>query len=136
MLTLLENNVTNIIYQCQELIPVEFIVECRSDCVDALGRLFLVTHFGTIYGVLVRFYPKIDGLTYQVNIRGNKDQLSELSQAVAQFCHLGKIDPVSPDRLVFDRFRTILKMYFSCTGLHNDEDGNVVPTRLVYSPPN
>ena len=79
----------------QALIPVEFIVECNSDWIESVGRLFLVTQFGSMYGVLIRFYPKIDGLTYQVNIRGSLEQLDRLEEAVSHFSRLGKIDSVS-----------------------------------------
>lgn len=66
-------------------VPVEFIIDCNVERVNSIGESSLIDYFSKTFGVLLRFYPKIDGVTCQVNIRGQHDRLQQLKDAVAYF---------------------------------------------------
>ncbi|XP_059352077.1 protein bicaudal C homolog 1-like isoform X2 [Daphnia carinata] len=66
-------------------IPVEIIVDCSSEKISSLGQGQLIDYFSKNYGVLLRFYPKIDGLNCQVNIRGQQYRIHHLKEAVTSF---------------------------------------------------
>lgn len=62
------------------------MIECRIERIDIIGQPNLSEHFLRVYGVLLRFYPKIDGIHCQVNIRGQQELFGQLKEAVEQFC--------------------------------------------------
>jgi hypothetical protein len=64
------------------------VIECRNDRIESIGQSSLSQNFCSTYGVLLRFYPKIDGINCQVNVRGQQEQLGRLKEAVLQ---LGRI---------------------------------------------
>ncbi len=66
-------------------IPVEIIVDCSNERIASIGQTSLENFFSTTYGVLLRFYPKIDGLNCQVNIRGQHNRIQRLKDAVTFF---------------------------------------------------
>lgn len=66
-------------------VPVEFIIDCRNELVASLGQSSLSDYFSTTFGVLLRFYPKIDGINCQVNIRGQQDRIALLKESVTYF---------------------------------------------------
>jgi hypothetical protein len=66
-------------------IPVEFIIDCNIERVNSIGESSLSDYFSKTFGVLMRFYPKIDGVSCQVNIRGQQDRLQLLKDAVTYF---------------------------------------------------
>lgn len=69
-------------------IPVEIIVDCSSEKISSFGQCSLIDYFSKSYGVLLRFYPKIDGLSCQVNIRGQQYRIHHLKEAVSSFGYL------------------------------------------------
>ncbi len=69
-------------------VPVEFIVDCNIEKIGSVGQANLTNHFSTSFGVLLRFYPKIDGISCQVNIRGQQDRLQHLKDSVIYFGRL------------------------------------------------
>ena len=66
-------------------IPVEIILDCSNERIASIGQVSLDSFFSTTYGVLLRFYPKIDGLNCQVNIRGQHHRIQRLKEAVTFF---------------------------------------------------
>lgn len=66
-------------------IPIEIIVDCSAERISSIGQLSLSNFFSTTYGVLLRFFPKIDGLNCQVNIRGQHNRIQQLKEAVIFF---------------------------------------------------
>ncbi|EFX86929.1 hypothetical protein DAPPUDRAFT_312371 [Daphnia pulex] len=69
-------------------VPVEFIVDCNIEKINSVGQTNLTHHFSSSFGVLLRFYPKIDGISCQVNIRGQQDRLQQLKDSVVYFGRL------------------------------------------------
>ncbi|XP_046647006.1 protein bicaudal C homolog 1-B-like [Daphnia pulicaria] len=69
-------------------VPVEFIVDCNIERISSVGQTNLTHHFSSSFGVLLRFYPKIDGISCQVNIRGHQDRLQQLKDSVVYFGRL------------------------------------------------
>ncbi|KAI9558095.1 hypothetical protein GHT06_014848 [Daphnia sinensis] len=69
-------------------IPVEFIVDCSLERINVIGQSSLLQYFSTTFGVLLRFYPKIDGIYCQVNIRGHQNGIKELKDSVIYFRRL------------------------------------------------
>ncbi|XP_057380112.1 protein bicaudal C homolog 1-like [Daphnia carinata] len=69
-------------------IPVEFIVDCSLERINSIGQSSLIHYFSTTFGVLLRFYPKIDGVNCQVNIRGHQNRVQHLKESVAYFGRL------------------------------------------------
>ncbi|XP_046646996.1 protein bicaudal C homolog 1-like isoform X2 [Daphnia pulicaria] len=78
-------------------IPVEFIVDCNMERVNSIGESSLSDYFSKTFGVLMRFYPKIDGVSCQVNIRGQQDRLQLLKDAVTYF---GRVTHTPVDSVV------------------------------------
>lgn len=76
-------------------VPVEFIIDCHNQRVKSLGESSLADYFSKTYGVLLRFYPKIDGISSQVNIRGQQDRMELLKQAVHYFGRVSQTSVVS-----------------------------------------
>lgn len=72
----------------QANVPIEFVMDCKTERVSALGQERLVTHFSATFGVLLRFYPKIDGVSCQVNVRGQQDRFDQLKESVIHFCRV------------------------------------------------
>ncbi|XP_046446042.1 protein bicaudal C homolog 1-like [Daphnia pulex] len=66
-------------------IPVEIIIDCSNERIASIGQVSLESFFSTTYDVLLRFYPKIDGLNCQVNIRGQHHRIQRLKEAVTFF---------------------------------------------------
>lgn len=81
-------DIENVRQRIRMEVPVEFVVECRIDRVKAKGESSLIDYFSKTYGVLLRFYPKIDGVSCQVNIRGQHDRMDRLKEAIVQFCNI------------------------------------------------
>lgn len=70
------------------------MVESLTKLVEAMDKSLLVSHFDARFGVLLRFYPKIDGVSCQVSIRGYRHSMQSLEDAVAYFCCLSQINHV------------------------------------------
>ena len=85
-------------------IPVEIILDCSNERIASIGQMSLESFFSTTYGVLLRFYPKIDGLNCQVNIRGQHHRIQRLKEAVTFFV------PMTQTQLVQKNKK--LKRYF------------------------
>ncbi|KAI9558075.1 hypothetical protein GHT06_014828 [Daphnia sinensis] len=69
-------------------IPVEFVVDCSLERINSIGQPSLIHYFSTTFGVLLRFYPKIDGVDCQVNIRGQQNRVQHLKESVVYFGRL------------------------------------------------
>ncbi|XP_045028339.1 protein bicaudal C homolog 1 [Daphnia magna] len=69
-------------------IPVEFVVDCSLERINSIGQSSLLQYFSTTFGVLLRFYPKIDGVDCQVNIRGQQNRVKHLKESVVYFGRL------------------------------------------------
>ncbi|XP_045028337.1 protein bicaudal C homolog 1-B [Daphnia magna] len=69
-------------------IPVEVIVDCSFERINAIGQSSLLQYFSTTFDVLLRFFPKIDGVNCQVNIRGHQNGIKELKDSVIYFRQL------------------------------------------------
>ncbi|XP_057379746.1 protein bicaudal C homolog 1-B-like [Daphnia carinata] len=69
-------------------IPVEFIVDCSFERINVVGQSSLLQYFSTTFGVVLRFYPKVDGVNCQVNIRGHQNGIKELKDSVTYFRRL------------------------------------------------
>ena len=66
-------------------VPVEFVVDCRTDRLSSFGESSLSDYFSKNFDVLLLFYPKIDGVNSQVNIRGLQPRMDLLKIAVEYF---------------------------------------------------
>jgi len=82
------NDIEEARQKIRNAVPVEFIVECNEEAVNTLGKQSLSAHFHESYGVLLRFYPRIDGVVCQVNLRGTYDTAERLKEAVNHFCRI------------------------------------------------
>ena len=49
---------------------MEFVVGCRADRVDSIGKTLIVAHFSATFGVTIVFNLIDEDDSYQVNIRG------------------------------------------------------------------
>lgn len=81
-------DVENVRHRIRTEAPVEFVVECRMEKIKQKGESSLIDYFSCTFGVLIRFYPKIDGVSCQVNIRGQHDFVDRLKDAVVEFCEI------------------------------------------------
>jgi hypothetical protein len=80
-------------FPSQFLIPVELVVDCQADMLDAYGRSALVKDFALLHGVLVRLNDKNSGLANSsVTLRGNQQELHRLRDALQ---HLMKLCNIS-----------------------------------------
>lgn len=81
------------LYFGQFLIPVEYVVECRTEVLDSYGRQTLVKDFSILYGVLVRLNDKTSDTNSvaccAATIRGSQQEIDRLKEAVN---HLLKIN--------------------------------------------
>ena len=80
--------VINILLFLKASIPIEVVVDCFIEPINAIGESSLADSFSKAFGVILRFYPKIDGVNCQVNIRGQQNCIELLKQAVTS---LGRI---------------------------------------------
>jgi protein bicaudal C len=78
----------HVCYYLKADVPVEFIVDCNIERISSVGQTNVTHHFSSSFGVLLRFYPKIDGISCQVNIRGHQDRLQQLKDSVVYFGRL------------------------------------------------
>ncbi|KAK4021086.1 protein bicaudal C homolog 1 [Daphnia magna] len=87
------------------LIPVEFVIECRSEILDSYGRPTLIKDFAILYGVLLRLNEKTTGVCSHCSatVRGSQQEIGRLKEAVN---HLMKLNQ-NQDALVS------MKMEFS-----------------------
>ena len=60
----------NICIYIKEHLPMEFVVGCRADRVDSIGKTLIVAHFSATFGVTIVFNLIDEDDSYQVNIRG------------------------------------------------------------------
>ena len=105
------------------------MIECRIERIDIIGQEKLLDHFSTVYGVLLRFYPKIDGINCQVNIRGQQELFGRLKEAVQQFCFLTQNVLVINLTLIQTAIcspHLINFLLFIYIGIGGDEDGDVL----------
>lgn len=102
----------------QSLIPVEFVIGCPADKLDARGRAALVKEFATRYGVLVRLNDRTSGPSnYSVTVRGSQKELGRLRDALL---HLMKDFNILVN-LFFRSFAIMANLF-------------VVVLRMVWSP--
>jgi hypothetical protein len=75
----------------QFLIPIEYVVECRTEVLDSYGRPALVKDFAILYGVLLRLNEKTMGSCSHCSatIRGSQHEIGRLKEAVN---HLMKLN--------------------------------------------
>jgi hypothetical protein len=75
----------------QFLIPIEFVVECRTEVLDSYGRPALVKDFAILHGVLLRLNEKTTGSCSHCSatIRGSQQEIGRLKEAVN---HLMKLN--------------------------------------------
>lgn len=75
----------------QFLIPIEYVVECRTEVLDSYGRPALVKDFAILYGVLLRLNEKTMGSCSHCSatIRGSQQEIGRLKEAVN---HLMKLN--------------------------------------------
>ncbi|XP_046644373.1 protein bicaudal C homolog 1-like [Daphnia pulicaria] len=73
------------------LIPIEYVVECRTEVLDSYGRSALVKDFAILYGVLLRLNEKTMGSCSHCSatIRGSQHEIGRLKEAVN---HLMKLN--------------------------------------------
>lgn len=75
------------------MIPVEYVVECRTDILDSYGRETLVKDFAVLHGVLVRLNEKtVEASHCSATIRGSQENIGHLKEAVN---HLRKLNQKS-----------------------------------------
>ena len=72
----------------QASVPIEFFIECRTESLNSIGESALADYISKTFGAVLRFFPKIDGVNCQVNIRGQQDCLALLKRAVAYLSHI------------------------------------------------
>lgn len=70
------------------MVPVEYVVECLAEALDAYGRAELVRNFSFLHGVVVRMSERNFGPFSQVTLRGSQQEIGRLQEAVA---HLVKV---------------------------------------------
>ncbi|XP_057371261.1 protein bicaudal C homolog 1-like [Daphnia carinata] len=99
------NNVETARRRIRFLIPVEFVIECRTEILDSYGRQALVKDFALLHGVLLRLNEKTTGVCSHCSatIRGSQQEIARLKEAVN---HLMKLNQ-NQDALV------CMKMEFS-----------------------
>ncbi|EFX75400.1 hypothetical protein DAPPUDRAFT_323314 [Daphnia pulex] len=75
----------------QFMIPIEYVVECRTEVLDSYGRPALVKDFAILYGVLLRLNEKTTGSCSHCSatIRGSQQEIGRLKEAVN---HLMKLN--------------------------------------------
>ena len=94
------------------MIPVEYVVECRTEILDAYGRQALVKEFA-VYGVLLRLNEKTLGASHcSATVRGSQQEIGKLKEAVNHLMKLSRnsvnnaqeesvldFNPLLPDRI-------------------------------------
>lgn len=70
------------------MIPVEYVVECRTEMLEFYGRQALVKDFAVLYGVLVRLNEKTT--VSSATIRGSQQEIGKLKEAVNHLMKLNK----------------------------------------------
>ena len=69
-------------------VPVELFIDCCMEPILSIGESTLADYLSKNFGVILRLYPKIDGVNCQVNIRGQQDRMELLKQAFLYFGRL------------------------------------------------
>ena len=80
--------VINVLLFLKASVPVELVVDCFIEPINSIGESSLADSFSKTFGVILRFYPKSDGVNCQVNIRGQQDRIELLKQAVASLSRI------------------------------------------------
>jgi len=108
------------------------MVDCSIETVAVLGRQALYAHFKESYGVLLRFYPGIDGVSCQVNLRGSYEAVQRLKEAVHHFCRIARTFAVSRFSSSTHLIRCLFQNLHSYSeGFCGDEVGDVFRPRVA-----
>ena len=110
--------VINVLLFLKASVPVELVVDCFIEPINSIGESSLADSFSKTFGVILRFYPKIDGVNCQVNIRGQQDRIELLKQAVASLSRITQTHLVSQIFLsasyTLHNLSSIFLVKFSC----------------------
>ena len=110
--------VINVLLFLKASIPVELVVDCFIEPINSIGESSLADSFSKTFGVILRFYPKIDGINCQFNIRGQQDRIELLKQAVASLSRITQTHLVSQIFLsasyTLHNLSSIFLVKFSC----------------------
>ena len=112
-------------------VPVEFVVDCRTDRLSSFDESSLSDYFSKNFDVLLRFYPKIDGVNSQANIRGLQPRMDLLKKAVEYFGRMLQTSVVSQnsEHQSSNHILPFVDPYISCSfqfaGICHDEDGDL-----------
>ena len=101
----------------QASVPIEFFIECRTESLNSIGESALADYISKTFGAVLRFFPKIDGVNCQVNIRGQQDCLALLKRAVAYLSHITQtLVKFFPQIYVFTSLRLMVVLMYIFIG--------------------